>query len=82
MGLVTAGRDVGNHDLEAAEDPSRTNALGDYPSLCFTLFADLDGEEHEDCDGGLVPWRQALLANRKEHLMISGLPIDRLARDR
>ncbi len=88
LGLVTAGRDVGNHDfeaaagIEAAENPSRTYAPGYYPSLCSKLFADLDDAEHEHGDGGLLLWTQALLANRKERLMISGLSIDRLAPDR
>jgi len=43
------------------------------------LFADIDDEDVEVADEGLVSWTQLLLQNRKERLMISGLGLDRLA---
>ncbi len=129
LGLVTAGRDVGNHDFETAalvghlrvlveivrdttaapivirlsdldggfggvvervatslaglatvqEWPDRTAGTGYYPNVCFKLNVVTGADELDIADGGIVPWTQMLLQNRKERLMISGLGLERLA---
>jgi hypothetical protein len=136
LGMVTAGRDVGNHsfeveaivehirtmsaivrragvprvrallsdldgrfgpavdgvvdaldqdDVETIVWPQREAGRGYYPDLCFKLLALIDNDGNDDAavveigDGGMVPWTQALLQNRKERLMISGLGLERLA---
>jgi hypothetical protein len=66
-------------DLDASVWPEREAGRGYYPDLCFKLIARISGEDIEVGDGGLVPWTQLLLQNRKERLMISGLGLDRLA---
>lgn len=72
---------AGEDGVTAEHDPDRTHAEGYYPSLCFKVHGVVDGARHEYGDGGLVPWSQALLGNRKERLMISGLSVDRLVMD-
>ena len=130
LGMVTAGRDVGNHafeiesvvehirtlaavvhragaervhvqlsdldgrfgpavdqvvdaleddDIETTVWPERHAGRGYYADLCFKLTARIGDDDVEVGDGGLVPWTQLLLQNRKERLMISGLGLDRMA---
>jgi hypothetical protein len=62
------------------EAPERESGRAYYRGLCFKVFAGRAGEEPlEVADGGFVDWTAALLANRKERLLISGYGVDRLA---
>jgi hypothetical protein len=61
--------------VDVTDDPDRKTGRGYYTGLCFKVFT--DGTEL--ADGGFVDWTQALLGNRKERLMISGIGLDRLA---
>ena len=54
-------------------------ACGYDQTMCFRLCVVDNNETIEVGDGGLVPWTQTLLGNRKERLMISGLSLERLA---
>ena len=65
--------------LTVVEWPDRTAAQGYYPSLCFKISVTTAEGPVEIGDGGLVRWTEALVASRKERLMISGLSIERLA---
>ena len=60
-------------------DSDRTAGRGYYPSICFKLHVQLDGELVEVGDGGLVDWTQPLVGSKKERLMTSALSLDRLA---
>ena len=72
-GLAEAVRDRvgGAADL----DESRTSGRGYYVDACFKLYAG----ETELADGGFVGWTHALLGDRKERLLISGLGSERAA---
>ncbi|SDU76221.1 hypothetical protein [Jiangella alkaliphila] len=63
----------------AVLDPDRASGHGYYEGLCFKVLARLGGELVEVGDGGFTGWTRDLLSDRKEHLLISGLGIDRLA---
>ena len=69
---------LASDDVETVVWPDRQAGRAYYPDLCFRLFAHVADEQVEVADGGLVPWTQLLLQNRKERLMISGLGLDRL----
>lgn len=61
------------------DDPHRQAGRRYYHGLCFKLIVD-DGEQRFDLgDGGFVGWTQAMLADRKERLLISGIGVERLA---
>jgi hypothetical protein len=60
-------------------DPARTQGRTYYVSAAFHVYGRAaDGREFQLADGGLVDWTQALLGNRKERLLISGLGLERL----
>lgn len=59
--------------------PDRPAGRGYYPSICFKLAVEHEGESIEVGDGGLVPWTQTLVGSRKERLMVSALSLERLA---
>ena len=63
----------------ATPEPDRPTGRGYYPSICFKLFADVNGETVELGDGGLVDWTQALVGSKKERLMTSALSLERVA---
>ncbi len=59
-------------------DRERSSGGNYYEQVCFKIYATDDtGSEIELGDGGLVPWTQRLLSNRKERLLISGLGAER-----
>lgn len=61
------------------DDPHRQAGRRYYDGLCFKLIV-ADGEQRFDIgDGGFVGWTQAMLADRKERLLISGIGVERLA---
>jgi hypothetical protein len=50
------------------------NGRAYYPTLCFRIDAtDREGERYPLGDGGLTNWTQALLDNKKERLLVSGI---------
>lgn len=59
--------------VPAELDLSRRSGRDYYTGLCFKLFAG----DLEVADGGFTPWTQALLGDRKERLLISGLGTER-----
>ncbi|MBO0870416.1 MAG: ATP phosphoribosyltransferase regulatory subunit [Micromonosporaceae bacterium] len=71
--------DLAGAGLPVEQDPAREAGRGYYTGLCFKLYAEQAGQWVEVADGGLVGWTAALLADRKERLLISGLGVDRLA---
>jgi hypothetical protein len=66
-------------DIPVEVDDSRSAGKGYYPSTCFKLFVRGDVGPVEVGDGGLVDWSQALLSNKKERMVISGLGLERVA---
>ncbi|SDY34585.1 hypothetical protein SAMN05421504_105237 [Amycolatopsis xylanica] len=66
-------------DVEIVDDPHRSTGRGYYLGLCFKVYSVLGDGRVEVGDGGFVDWTRALLGNRKERLLISGLGIERLA---
>lgn len=66
-------------DLTCAPAPERTQGKDYYAGICFKLMVEHDDGPIEIGDGGFVDWTQALLQNRKERLLISGLGLERLA---
>lgn len=59
-------------------DRERASGRNYYQQICFKVFATTDSrEEIELGDGGLVPWTQRMLSNRKERLVISGMGTER-----
>ncbi|HEV2778617.1 MAG TPA: hypothetical protein VGX25_04380 [Actinophytocola sp.] len=66
-------------DVELVDDPDREPGRGYYTGFCFKVFCRTAGEPFDVGDGGLLGWTAALLGNRKERLISSGLGIDRLA---
>ena len=79
--LADAVRDdlAGRPDVDVVDDPDRESGRGYYSGLCFKVYGALGGQQFEIGDGGFVDWTQALLGNRKERLLISGIGVDRLA---
>jgi len=68
------------NDIAAESWPERQAGVDYYPSLCFKVYATgAEGIETEVADGGVTNWTQALLQNRKERLVTSGVGLDRLA---
>jgi hypothetical protein len=62
---------------EVVVDPARTSGRGYYAELCFAVSVEAtSGERHVLVDGGLTRWTQALLADAKERLVISGVGSD------
>jgi hypothetical protein len=60
-------------------DPDRSAGRGYYPTICFKLSAQVQGELVELGDGGLVDWTQPLVGSKKERLMTSALSLERVA---
>lgn len=60
-------------DVEVRLDLSRLEGLGYYPGLAFRISLDGPAGLLPLVDGGLVPWTQALLADRKERLLVSAI---------
>lgn len=54
-------------------DSSRVSGRGYYIGVCFKIFSG----DTELGDGGFVEWTQALLGDRKERLLISGIGSER-----
>ena len=53
---------------------NRTQGRGYYLDLCFKIYAqDVEGNDIEIGDGGVVDWTQKLLSNAKERLVTSGI---------
>ncbi len=66
-------------DAQLASDPGRTSGRGYYEKLCFKVYAtDRAGVERELADGGFTGWTRALLSDRKERLLISGIGTERI----
>ena len=66
-------------DVQAAFDPDRQAGRGYYTGLCFHIYAqDGSGKERFLVDGGHTTWTQALLSDRKERLMTSGIGSERV----
>lgn len=61
-------------------DRERTNGVGYYDMLCFTINAAnvKKGEKLHLVDGGLTDWTQRLMSNKKERLMISAIGSERV----
>jgi hypothetical protein len=60
-------------------DPERESGRGYYERACFKLHAhNAAGDRIEILDGGFTDWTQALLGDRKERLLISGLGTERV----
>lgn len=60
-------------------DQERTNGIGYYQTLCFTIKAtSLKGEKMLLVDGGITNWTQQLMSNKKERLMISAIGSERV----
>jgi hypothetical protein len=60
-------------------DPERHSGRGYYERACFKLHArNAAGDRVEILDGGFTDWTQALLGDRKERLLISGLGTERV----
>lgn len=64
LGMVSAGRDIGNHAFEV--------------EACLEHLTTLQ-RVIEVADGGMVDWTEHLVASKKERLMISGLGLERIA---
>ncbi|MEB9507352.1 hypothetical protein P4J13_25840 [Bacillus anthracis] len=47
-----------------------------YQGLQFTIITNINGEEINIGDGGIVDWSQKLLGSKKERMMISGIGLD------
>jgi hypothetical protein len=71
--------DPPGNDVAVTLAPDRAAGRGYYPSICFELTADVNGEEIGLGDGGFVDWTQALVGSNKERLMTSGLSLERIA---
>ncbi|HEX3787435.1 MAG TPA: hypothetical protein VHW44_06205 [Pseudonocardiaceae bacterium] len=69
----------GGSGVRVLDDPDRAGGRGYYQGLCFTLFGRFGERRVELGDGGFVDWTRALLGNRKERLLISGLGVDGVA---
>ena len=67
------------HDVELVDDPHREAGRQYYSGLCFKLFAVTCGQRLDIGDGGFLCWTQAMLADRKERLLTTGLSVERLA---
>lgn len=67
------------HDVELVDDPHREAGRRYYSGLCFKLHAVHGAERLDVGDGGFVGWTQAMLADRKERLLTTGLGVERLA---
>ena len=66
-------------DCVITTDPDRSAGRGYYPSICFKVHVEHEGELVEIGDGGLVDWTQALVGSKKERLMTSALSLERVA---
>ena len=65
-------------DAHVASDPGRTAGRNYYQTAAFQIFGtNPRGKAMLLTDGGFVPWTQALLGDRKERLLISGLGVER-----
>jgi hypothetical protein len=65
-------------DAKVASDAGRTAGRHYYQIAAFQIFGtNRSGTEMLLVDGGFVAWTQALLGNRKERLLISGLGVER-----
>jgi hypothetical protein len=64
---------------EVVTDRGRQAGRGYYRDLCFKVNAGQPGGLVEVGDGGFTDWTAALVADRKERLLISGLAPERLA---
>jgi hypothetical protein len=65
--------------VTVAPNRDRDAGRGYYPSICFKLSVEVDGELVELGDGGLVDWTQSLVGSKKERLMTSALSLERVA---
>jgi hypothetical protein len=65
--------------IDVVEDPDRTTGRGYYTDLCFKIYMTVAGEWFEVGDGGFVDWSRQFVGSRKEHLLTSGIGVDRLA---
>ena len=50
-----------------------------YPNVCFKIEGFWDDERIEVADGGIVNWSQRLIGSEKEHIVTSGLGLERIA---
>ena len=66
-------------DIRFEIDQKRTNGVGYYQTLCFTINAtNVKGEKLHLVDGGITDWTQKLMSNKKERLMISAIGSERV----
>lgn len=66
-------------DVQLGFEHQRETGRGYYERLCFHVYArDASGVDHELVDGGFTSWTQALLTDRKERLLISGMGTERV----
>lgn len=66
-------------DVAVTDDPHRETGRHYYCGLCFRLTVAAGERRYDVGDGGFVGWTQALLADRKERLLITGVGLERLA---
>jgi hypothetical protein len=59
--------------IELKLDPERQVGRGYYAGLCFWVHGTTQGRRLQLADGGCTNWTQALLSDRKERLLISGM---------
>jgi hypothetical protein len=57
-------------------DREREQGRNYYAGLCLSIEARVDSRWFNLSDGGLTPWTQRLLSNRKERLMVSAMGIE------
>lgn len=62
-------------------DRTRERGLAYYAGLCLRIdAADAEGNRLNLADGGFTDWTRRLLANAKERFLVSGIGIERIAR--
>jgi hypothetical protein len=66
---------MGQHaEVEIRLDPGRQAGRGYYTGLCFAIHGAVGEQARlQLVDGGCTDWTQALLSDRKERLLISGM---------
>ncbi len=62
-------------DIVIDETPENNNY---YKGIQFKMIVEINGQEREIADGGLVDWTQQLLGNHKERMLIAGFGLQML----
>jgi hypothetical protein len=67
--------------VELGQDPDPRSGRGYYVGVRFQIYVGDDvGQEAHVADGGFTRWTQALLSDRRERLLTSGISAERLYR--